>query len=911
MLKDRLLCYKASAGTGKTYALTVRYLSLLLQGVHPSSILTITFTNKSANDMKRRISQAINDITIEDKLFLDKIQEQTGLKYDDILARKSQILKKYLSNPPHIMTIDKFINSILKQFAGYLNIKDTYAIKSHDPDLLAFEFLRKLEKKEFDNIVEFSYNSSKQYKNIIDMFKQFDRNNQKIKIDEIKDDIYYLAKENLIQKANIIKNYVLNHDKASKRAKDAVNFKTTTDITSSTWAIKEKFEDYGLFNKDMQNADIEYAFTEFKDAVKKWIRISNNYYLKKLFDIFLLWSKHIDEENKKENQIYFDDISTYVFKLLHRDIKSDFLYFRLDVKYDHILIDEFQDTSKLQYDILKPLIDEIVSQDNDRFRSFFYVGDTKQSIYRFRGGNSNLFGHLIDKYPQLKVKELNESYRTGKNILNYVYECFEDEPNYISKPISNISNDGFVKVVPVGLDYGNNKEYRQILQTIKAMLRIGVLPQNIAILTYTNKDLQEVYLYLKQHLPHIEISTDATAKLIKSRYVKAIINFIKYAYFQEDIYKSNFLSQLGKDIRSGIELKLDIKNFTVVEMVAKIAKYYEIFDENVVKFLEISKQFSSVVDFIHTIDNLDEAITNTLALGIRLMTIFKAKGLEFDTVLLLDKVGKMKSDTSSILLEYDDIDLKQIFYKTKNKEFFDENYRIALEKEKKLQYIDNLNTTYVALTRAKNNLLVFKKPNSSKLHIIKPKKIGKFTVVRKDKEVVIKEDKIEFKDINYGRQKQKSVQNDKKVGSIRSSFFGIATHYCLEMMEKFDKASLDISIKLTIANYTNMLLKEDFDKIYQVCQNLINDKRFQDMIKGYRLLKEQPIIYDKETKVIDLVATKDEKVLIFDYKTTRYQDETHKTQIDLYQKALKDIYQKDIYGYILYLDAKKTTIVKC
>ena len=121
------------------------------------------------------------------------------------------------------------------------------------------------------------------------------------------------------------------------------------------------------------------------------------------------------------------------------------MYFRLDSTISHILIDEFQDTSVLQYEILKPMIDEIKSGEGAKrfLRSFFYVGDIKQSIYRFRGGNSELFKIAAQG---MQEESLKINYRSAKNIVEFVNETFSNKIEGFVPQESNSKIKGFVQV---------------------------------------------------------------------------------------------------------------------------------------------------------------------------------------------------------------------------------------------------------------------------------------------------------------------------------------------------------------------------------------------------------------------------------------------------------------------------------
>ena len=106
---EQFLCLKASAGSGKTFALTVRYISLLLQDVNVTSILTLTFTNKAALEMSQRIYSTLKSLGEDDNI-MSAISKNTNLSFEQILNKKDEIVKAFISNELSIYTIDKFIN---------------------------------------------------------------------------------------------------------------------------------------------------------------------------------------------------------------------------------------------------------------------------------------------------------------------------------------------------------------------------------------------------------------------------------------------------------------------------------------------------------------------------------------------------------------------------------------------------------------------------------------------------------------------------------------------------------------------------------------------------------------------------------------------------------------------------------
>lgn len=892
--KNKTLCLSASAGTGKTFALTVRYISLLLNGATPQEILTLTFTKKAALEMSNRIFKTLQSLG-DDEAYMKAIEDASGLNANDIKNQKEKLISNFLQSELSIFTIDKFVNKILREFSGYANISDDFEIKNDDMSKLGFEFLNYLDEKDFEILLRFAHYENKQYQTLLTIFKDLSQKDEQIVKDHIENGLVEVAQKQVIKKALKIKEYVHNHEKSTKTAKNAVEFNSFDEIFKSTWIQKDNFADFRSFTKAIQSQQAEDLFQEFKQSCKEYFYIKSQYQLGQL-DILLERFKEFKLDYQKgKNYLEFSDISNLTNKLLNKTIsgQNDFLYFRLDTKYNHILIDEFQDTSLLQFNILKPMIDEVCSGLSSSFKTFFYVGDIKQSIYRFRGGNSILFEYVSKKY-NIPVQSLKQNFRSRKNIVEFVNEKFV---NYKNMPAQQSNNDGgYISInnMPKGFKDGN---FEDILIYIKSLLSKGLDPKQIAILVYKNDDVLNIYNYLKQHLPNIDIVTDMTSRLIAVPNIKAIINYLKYHYFKEDknssIYLENFHALIGKNTQIKCEYNVDIKTNTLSDIVYLVASYYKLLDQNMIKFIEVLSSYSDIVDFIYHIDNDDTPMVNKDNIGLQILTVYKSKGLEFDTVLLVDRITKKSNDTSMLLFEYDDIKLQNIHIKMKYKEYFDDNYKNALENEKHLKSIDEKNTLYVAYTRAVDNLIIFSQDDE-------PCEIGALEIGENKNDISTIKAK-HYEPLKLGYQNIKANKVDEN-NNIHAQYFGIATHHCLEMLNKFDSKSLEISLSHTQSRFSNFLDENDFDRILKICTYLIEYSEFKDLICNAKISKEQQLVFNGELKILDLLIQKDDQIIVCDYKTTVTQKEEHTLQVMSYKKALGDIFKdKKILGFIIYL----------
>ena len=912
---QQFLALKASAGSGKTFALTVRYISLLLLDANPKEILTLTFTNKAAAQMSQRIYDTLLTLG-SDKDILDAIVQQTSLTIQNIMDKKDSMITNFITSELAIYTIDKFINKILREFSGYIGINDDFNLKFDDEELLLYKFLISLDEKQFNTLISFSHSENKKLNSIVELFKILIDKNEILETIDYPQGSFEAVRVAILEDANIIKNFI-DKSSVSKSGYNAVDFKNIDQLLDKgkTWLTKDSLSEFSYFKKAKPPQELDDNLKNLKQNITLYYQIQESFTLKNLFTIFEDFKKFRKSYNASRNALEFNDITNIVYELLQNYIDKDFLYFRLDTKYNHILIDEFQDTSTLQFKILQHLVNEIISGNPEVFKTFFYVGDTKQSIYRFRGGTKELFDYVADIFnPMLNVQLLDTNYRSSKNVVEFVNNIFNNISNYpYDLQKVNSKKDGFMQITTLGNN--ENDIYEEIYLKVEDLLKSGIETSNIAILTYTNKDVLNIYEYLKQKLPNLNIVTEMTSKLINQTNVKAVINAVKYLYFKEDIYRVNFNSIVGFDYFEKFSFNYNITTNDITNIVKNLSYYYNIVDENVLKLIELCKSYESIVDFVYDIDKDDTAIVSNAQNGLQILTVFKSKGLEFDTVLVLDRITRKNPDRASLLFEYENIDLKKIYYKRAKRENLDKYYEEALTKEKKLVIGDELNILYVALTRAKNNLIVFKKAKNSVFDYLGDLKVmtkGILYITPSCSTQIEKELDIQvtYNPVNLGYQEKvkKSLDED---SNLKAKYFGMATHYCLEMMKDFTSKSLNTAIFMTQNKYSNLLIQKEFDDIYNRVDILIKNTEFQNLILNSNFTKEQSLIFDGEHKIIDLLIQKDDEYIVVDYKTTIDKSYQHNIQVSKYVEAIKDIVKnQNVKGYIVYLHFDTIEIIK-
>lgn len=891
------LSLRASAGTGKTFALSARYISLLLQGHKASEILCLTFTNKAANEMKQRILSTI--LAFEDQKnepFVDAVCQNLGILAAEAIMRKNEILNDFINSQINVFTIDKFVNMILKEFCGYAQIADNYEIKKINRDFFIYHFLAWLDGDRLDFLINFIYNEGKSLDSLFDIFKSLEEKNEFFSPSPAPKNTIFELKNAILQNALRLKEIVNDWPGVSPSAKKAVDFDDFESFMqkSKTWLFKNTFTEYSYF-KNIKNSDVEAIFWDLKGFCAKYFKLvsQNN-----LWQIFQIYNDYIIFKQKffeNYGQFEFNDITNLVYKLLNHGIDKEFLQFRLDMKFNHLLIDEFQDTSLIQYKILKPLISEIVAGQSYEYKTFFYVGDTKQAIYRFRNGKKELFDSLQNEFENIACEELNVNFRSSQNVVKFCNDIFGKLSDFeYSTQIANSKSHGFVQVQNLDENW-----LETLLDCVKSLLDQNIKPNDIAILTFANDEVGQIFDYFREFSPQISLNTETTNLLINQTSPKAVINILKYFYLGDEIYLKNFNALCKKPLENKIQIEKNLEDLSSLSV--KIAKEFDIFDDDFRAFLPIISSFSDIVDFVYEIDFCDVISNNSHREGIAAMTIFKSKGLEFQTVVVLDRIKKPNNFSNPILFDYDGVRLNNIFYSVSGLEEFDESFAKAKENEQISKRNDLLNVLYVALTRAKTNMIILKLEKNSQFDKLglAPFSIGALEISTEIRDELVYEI-CKTPHFKISKQNAKSSKNENK-SDFQSESFGIATHFILEQIPSFDTRYVDDLIEIAKFRFFGLLDDEHFEQIGAKITTLICDEKFELLVKHAKnILREQPFVFENELKIVDLYLDFDDFGVVIDYKTGQKNDENF-AQVMRYKKALSQIFEKKIIGFLVYL----------
>ncbi len=771
--------YKSSAGSGKTYTLVKEYLCIALKNpYHFRSILAITFTNKAADEMKQRILQTLallseyQNITDGNNnkinFLLEDISNQTGLSFNEIIQNASVCLSLILHNYSNfaISTIDSFVQKIVRTFANDLHLPINFSIEmdgetliSQAVDLLInqigdnellTEFLVDFAKSKIDDdkswhiesdLKDFSkilLNEESQLK--IDLLKSMELADFKqilltLKkwIAEFENKVVEIGKSS-IEKINSLnipavafangKNGISGYFKKIANAQILRASKTiNNNVSDNKWtSAKANAQDKASIESikdflEKQYQDLNNLLD--KDLGKYNIRInilSNIYSLALLNEI----EKNIAEIRENESTVHISEFNKRISEIVAKE-PIPFIYERLGEKYKHFLIDEFQDTSVLQWKNLIPLIDNSLAE--DQFNMI--VGDGKQAIYRFRGGEVEQFAIL----PEIFEKENNPIYQERENTLKRNYLGKFLKSNYRSKAeIVDFNNQFFqftanLLVEDLRIIYENSiQEFNEknsgggvkiqfidnedkesyivntnikILEYITEIIYDRFEWKDITILCRNNKQASKIACFLSEQ--NINIISNESLLLNSSESVRFLIAFIKLIANSDDlicrlhilqflikksnqkdikidsdtIYKVNSSINQFEELIKKIGYSFVFTDFTqqtIYQMSEKLCNCFELkptsnpyiqfFLDNVLNFS--LKYSGNISDFLVWWEKKKDKLALKTPNGINavnIMTIHKSKGLEFKNVIFPFADEKQRKTKDYFWIDIDDSDL--------------------------------------------------------------------------------------------------------------------------------------------------------------------------------------------------------------------------------------------------------------
>lgn len=870
-----LIVYRASAGSGKTYTLALKYISLALKSGSKgfTHVLAVTFTNKATGEMKDRILENLYGLSRGlDANFLEDVKEITKLSEQEIQRKSTEMLCYIMNDFDHfrVETIDSFFQSLLTNLAFELGLTRGFKVDLDDKRVISIaveRILRRIDQEEKNGLRRIvkeslirsledgkSWDIAKDLKAFAgkNLFKSEYVNNEKNITDLLNNGEMRKIKESILKSWSVLKDekekalqfveqWVSDAEGDSSWKKQVVSTVKTfcgyvrdnssKDVSSSVRKAAEDKDallknpgcDEALDKKAQQVSDYLEKLVDFYDNAEKYGRPYNTYQLAVENLDTLAFMGAISEEI---NHIVLEENTTLLAKtpllfknLVKDDIDQSFVFERAGTTFKHIMIDEFQDTSRVQWNNFEHLVNESTAQGEESL----VVGDIKQSIYRWRGGDWNILYGFEDGN-NTSVENLDTNYRSkpivvrfnnvfftkaayildqkenswsvpanwlnekdgyfvkadnsGKkvdekniefcNLYNDTTQHIKpqyDKPEFINsgyvrlqtfeKSITDeeIMAEVFDKVVELKQKYNldfdkikmlvrtNNEGVKLIDYFAKRCEEEGVdikLTSNEAYLFNASPALNALIFAMKRLLAPQD---DLQRELFERYYNLLCEKAGKHAFF-EDV--KNDVEALLQDNEALDEIKRSPLYDLVMAMVQKLRLHdllVKIDDKGKVKdgLGQSAYLFSfldKVVDYLNDnssdlkefLDYWDEtlssqSITSNSNDAIEILTIHKAKGLAGHTVLIpfagfsFVKNGrdgmiwcnpKDMSDDSEVKAQLSNLGLIPI--KTAaSKKVKNSDFKCFYDKELKQMTIDELNSLYVAFTRAKENMFIWSK----------------------------------------------------------------------------------------------------------------------------------------------------------------------------------------------------------
>ncbi len=921
--KRQCMALKASAGSGKTFALSVRFLALLFKGANPSEILTLTFTKKATAEMKERILDYLKILqkeNLEDEKekeksqnILKELEEKYRLNPSFVQNSVQEIYQRFLNAEIRISTIDAFFQSILRKFCWFVGLSANFEVnedtKAHQQQLNE-SFLSALNNEQLEELSVFiaqclsydSYTSDsilERLRFLKNKLYLFDPNKKEPAFDE----------KGFLDKLRSLNRQIQSVETASDTAKKAIKCDDFRGFLNSSLTWLKKKGEYRDFKKIKDEIPtLESECEEIENDLKRYYEARESALFKKFPKFIQLY----DKATSKIQALDFDAIKDKVHALLngYEEMPAEFFYFRLDSKIAHILIDEFQDTSLNDYKILAPFIDEIKAGIGQAkwHRSVFFVGDVKQSIYGFRGSFSSLFESVSKDFYH---DNLPFNHRSSPLIINYVNTIFKKayqnsstaylEQKYPKASSNKHSKDGYVKVSLVA----DERELllEQILQEAKNLLEHRIDPKDITLLCATNDDALEIKNYLQKNLSAIRPSTESSTKLSQFVESKIIKNALEYALAEEPykpFYKHSVLKLAGYLHDDAIALAgFNPKKESVAGFVWKVMELFELYGECAQICLELAVGCEDANEFLEKLEAKE--IASFKAEGAQIMTIHKSKGMQFPYVIVCERLGKPKTNNSNQFLEeYSGTELLRLYYRMKNREVVDKDYARALDKEEAAKDHEETNVYYVAFTRAELGLIVVAKDKDQK----KDKKESKNKGMREKLDLapleegtiapVISSQKeplsasVVIKPHAYGEQVQEIEEEPsdyEKNNDQEAINFGIALHKGLEYQYAYRIPKKSV---LEYLNYHHGFYSLDYQALEESLELFENDAKIQALFKNLALKGEVAFLFEGVVSRIDvLLWDKGQNLYVLDYKSSQNYQQSHKAQVSHYAAFLQ------------------------
>ena len=819
-----LTVYKASAGSGKTFTLATEYMKLVIANPEAyRSILAVTFTNKATEEMKLRIiSQlyGLSKLLPESETYLKVIQDSLGMGREQIAKRAHEALYNLLHHYSYfrVETIDSFFQRVMRNLAKELELSANLKLELND---------REIERQAVDELIEGLSIGDKLLTWILDYIKGNigeDKNWNvigKIKRfgENLSKDFYKANEKQLRQKLEeegFFERYLRQLEEVKRQAMEQVeqiaatffdaldeNGLTMDDFSrkkQGPWGYFEKlrtgacYEEYGVNSYQASAVDsVDAWFTKAKatpqnpayHVVEEMLRALLEFAVEKMPQLLRVYrsvevtksnlsqlrllgsiDQKIKEMNQDANRFLLSDTQPLLHALMESGAgDSSFIFEKIGTQLEHIMIDEFQDTSVTQWKNFKVLLDETMSHKES---NNLIVGDVKQSIYRWRAGDWRLLNDIEREFPrpsdQLRLRSLATNYRSDRNVIEFNNQFFvyaADKEYQAQKETDESGAETLrqayadvIQQVPeskprqgyVRIKLLPKEEYREAMlaltaETVDELISQGASEGDIAILIRSNEIIRDVANYFLANRPQYKLVSDEAFRLDASTAVNTLVMALRLLCHQDDIVEATLSGYyhrliMGEETEESLPLPLEYTDhkeelmsmplYDLVERLATIFRIHELKDQSayVCAFYDQLDNYmedgtGTVEDFLDAWDNNlhGKTIQSDDVAGIRLMTIHKSKGLEFAHVIMpfcdwpITKSHVIWCTPQASPFN----ELPLVPVDCSKSRLQDTIYEKDYHYERLQETVDNLNLLYVAFTRARQNLFVYGKRDVSNI----------------------------------------------------------------------------------------------------------------------------------------------------------------------------------------------------
>ncbi|MEO9532915.1 MAG: UvrD-helicase domain-containing protein [Crocinitomicaceae bacterium] len=1030
-----LLIYNASAGSGKTYTLVKEYLRIILRnknGDNFKKVLAMTFTNKAANEMKERVLDKLIQLSKpafnkseEDLKEAQNFAQDFGCGVDDLTERAENALNKILHNYGmfSVMTIDKFTHKVIRTFSKELGLSldfdvelDVNTLRKNVTDLLfdqigrdkdltqlmvqyananlqdekSWNFKEELYKFSDALFKEDAISAIQKLKNLsstdfLQIRKDISEEQRKIEQKQLKiaSDALALIKANNLQEEDFTWKKTGAQkffDKMAEGRRDhdsGPSARQLNIVAEGTWGHIDS-PNKGLV--DSLAPELENYFNQLVQFIDEQLPtyILNKEILKNLNNLSLMnHMLNITEQIKKEENVLL--ISDFYKKISEIIIEEPvpFIYERLGVRYEHFLLDEFQDTSNLQWINLVPLLHNSLASKHTNL----IVGDGKQAIYRWRNGEVEQFINLpekienpnnIESLAEAQATFINEgvkinlesNYRSAAEIINFNNAFFDFAVQTIgSEYIKKIYTDGSQQVQKDFKGYveiNSSDAFEKDLQNeyckevVERVLAQNYQLKDICFLVRKNKDGSKIANYLsEQGYPiiskdslfvgkdlHVKFLSSLLAAIVspknKNYRKKCLEHYVNIFMQDAPPQEQTSLLNAPQEIRS-VFTQLDIEIvpheefqsfYEYVEFLLDAFKlkiednaYLQYFLEQVHQFEKHSS--TNIRAFIEwfTSKGSEASISSPEgANAIQVMSIHKAKGLQFPVVVCPYFDWDMHKNKSNVWIEDQQDHLPAYFLKPSQKTLTTKHSEVLGQEDTKVS-LDQLNMIYVAFTRPETALFICGNTKNSGTSAIK-----NFIVPFMESGQLAFEDQGEFK--FYGELHPKLATEEAEISDYKITFpkhkmdrtkfslkgdwevsfeeldskrrYGTELHLVLSKIEQ----ESDLQEVLMACLNKGLISPENMPRLNEDVQRLFKNAHFQSYFNAERIENERPIIdAEGRVQIPDRVIYRENEVIVVDFKSGEEHSEKYEKQLSDYVLLLQDIGYSNVRGELFYTES--------